>query len=210
MRVYGVANIKGGCGKSSVILNLALYHVRKGDRAIFLDLDEYQASSSYLEATGLGGVEEDAPLYCPVMPKRPVLDDILVDLEKRFPDAVVFVDTPANSTELISQLGMNADQVFIPLLPDPMSRTMLMPTLKVLERSKKANPALKYCAVLIGASYQRRSLVRGVEQALGEVELPLARSYIPDRVALTGNFGKAVVVSEYAELYHELFGGTHE
>ncbi|MCD0159802.1 ParA family protein [Deinococcus sp. 6YEL10] len=214
MEVYGACNIKGGSGKSSLILNLArrryeLEQQRGTPRHItFIDLDEFQSSSIALTAMGLGGEGESAAIHCPIIPRRPVLDTMLVEIEDANPDAIVFVDTPANSTELLSQLAVNANKVFVPVLPDPMSRTMLIPTLDVIRRAQKVNPALEVHAVLIGVSHNRRRLVQQAVDAVNETGVPLAATHIPDRVSITGNFGQHVSHPEYNALYTELFGGN--
>jgi len=118
-----IASRKGGCGKTTLVSNLAAYWAQKGKRTVVLDADR-QASSFHWCArrpeTVPGVLAIDAT-------RRGALDRIPVDAER------VLIDTPAGSdAESLAALLDSADAVLVPVLPSPIDLEATAPFLAEL------------------------------------------------------------------------------
>lgn len=109
MRTIMVLNAKGGCGKSTLVTNLASYYASKGNSVALADLDEQGSTMQWLEARqdvqpaiqGIAGW--DGPVRAPK-------------------DAdVLLYDTPAAvHGKQLTDLVRRAQTVVIPVLPSPL------------------------------------------------------------------------------------------
>lgn len=118
-----IASRKGGCGKTTLVSNLAAYWAQKGKRTVVLDADR-QASSFHWCArrpeTVPGVLAIDAT-------RRGALDRIPVDAER------VLIDTPAGSdADSLAALLDSADAVLVPVLPSPIDLEATAPFLAEL------------------------------------------------------------------------------
>ena len=109
MRTIMVLNAKGGCGKSTVITNLASYYATKGQRVALADFDVQGSSMQWLAAR---------PGTAPVIQGVPAWDSPL-----RTPKdtEVLLMDTPAAVYgKEIGDMVRRAQSVLMPVLPSPM------------------------------------------------------------------------------------------
>lgn len=118
-----IASRKGGCGKTTLVSNLAAYWAQKGKRTVVLDADR-QASSFHWCArrpeTVPGVLAIDAT-------RRGALDRIPVDAER------VLIDTPAGSdADSLAAFLDSADVVLVPVLPSPIDLEATAPFLAEL------------------------------------------------------------------------------
>ena len=109
MRTILVLNAKGGCGKSTISTNLAIYYAwEKEQKVVLADYDPQGSSMAWLEARG----EEWPEIQGIAAWKDPVRHGRDTD--------VIIMDAPArvHGSEL-TQLVRKADTILFPVLPSP-------------------------------------------------------------------------------------------
>ena len=109
MHVIAIASQKGGAGKSTLAVNLALLADRKGAPALLIDTDP-QASLTYWR--GLRDLR--TPILVPCRPKE--LPEVLDSAER---DGIewAFIDGPPHNRDDVAALMRVADLVVIPTRP---------------------------------------------------------------------------------------------
>ena len=140
MRVIVVGNEKGGAGKSTIAVHLAVALAHEGATVTVLDLDQRQQTMGHFFANRARWIgANDASLPVPERPAPPVdaagLDDVMAGAS----DFLV-VDTPGADTELSRAAHQRADLIVTPMndsfvdfdvlgVVDPVTLNLIRPSL---------------------------------------------------------------------------------
>ena len=162
MKSILIANPKGGCGKTTLAVNLAGYYARRGRRAALVDLDE-QASAM----TWLGLRPERHPRiqgWHAVQGGRSPLDH----------PEVVIMDGPARiKSAKLDKAVANAHVILVPVLPSLFDIQAVRPFLEALQ----AYPAVRRGTKRIGlvANRLRANTISShdLKEALRRLPLPV-------------------------------------
>ncbi|TCV96329.1 chromosome partitioning protein [Luteibacter rhizovicinus] len=102
-----VASSKGGCGKSTVVTQLAAYWTQAGKRTAVIDADRQHSSLRWA-----GRRPDNVPAVAAIEGSRKALDRVPEQTER------VIVDTPAGVTERdLEPYIEKADVLLVPVLP---------------------------------------------------------------------------------------------
>jgi chromosome partitioning protein len=127
MEVYVIANIKGGVGKSTIAVNLAIAKALEGKKTLLIDTDLQANSLSFVELRRQNGKDDITGFLLP----KPVIHKQIEDF-KNF-DAIV-VDTGAKDTQTFRSAIVTSyfyGKLIVPVLPSPYDVWTLEDTLKV-------------------------------------------------------------------------------
>ena len=152
--VIVVGNEKGGAGKSTVAVHLAVALLREGARVAAIDLDVRQQSMGHFFANRVAWSEaNNAPLPLP-LEMTPVADVPALDAAMARAADVVLIDTPGADTELARQAHRRANLIVTPMNDsfvdfdvlghvDPVSLEVVRPSLYALTvwEARKARAA---------------------------------------------------------------------
>ncbi|NNM61013.1 MAG: ParA family protein [Steroidobacteraceae bacterium] len=107
MRHIMVLNAKGGCGKSTLATNLAVYFAREGRRTCIADYDPQRSSLDWLAVR---------PADLPAIDGVPGFDEGIRNVPRN--TEVLVIDAPARvrGTEL-NELVRRAETILVPVLP---------------------------------------------------------------------------------------------
>lgn len=184
MKVISLANQKGGCGKSTIVINLALNLALQKKRVILFDTDPQKSSYETLQ------VREDK-LFKVVA----VYSDIYQTLEKYEPDYdYALIDTPPHDTEIVTVSVVCSDLVIIPVQDSPLDIRSTKVTVDLIRKAKALNPDLK-CYFLLSRIQPQTILAKELAEILkNRYETPILDTQISNRVAYKYSliYGKAV------------------
>lgn len=145
--IFTIGNTKGGVGKSTLALNLAVALSARGRRVWLVDGDRQGTTSM---AMGIRAAAGKLPLiHCSHLPDGKDLHAALVAEAGQF-DCVVVDAGGRDSTALRAALVLSA-VVVVPFAPRSLDMWALGDMCRLVDLARAANPALKACAVLSGA-----------------------------------------------------------
>lgn len=173
-RTIALANLKGGCGKSTLALNLAAGLVRRGSTTL-VDADPQGALLHWADWAGSDG---DLPALLQAG-KNPgaVLGQAVQDSH------YVVVDCPPSvDMDITGQCLQQADLVLIPVLPSPLDLWASAGTVAAVERARQDNPGLRAWLVL-NQTEPRSAMSRAIGGAVASLDVPVLDTRIRRRAA---------------------------
>ncbi len=170
---FAVANLKGGCGKSTLALNLAAGLTARGN-TVLLDADPQGTLVHWINFEDIEG-----------MPRVIAIDSDLPETMRQASDAnrFIVVDCPpalgsGNTETALKQV----DILLIPVLPSPPDLWGSARMVEAVREARQENPRLR--AYFVRNQVESRSaLSRAMRQALKTCELPVLESALGRRAA---------------------------
>ena len=124
MKIISVLNLKGGCGKTTIALNLAAALAEQGRRALVVDLDPQASAlrwaSQAPDTSGPGCHLRRDVVGRPVERGAARFKDKLLEAGKRLGAAVAVLDCPPELRDPALVAALLADVVLIPGTPSPL------------------------------------------------------------------------------------------
>lgn len=124
MKIIAMLNLKGGCGKTTISMNLAATLAELGRRAVVVDLDPQASAlrwaSQAVDTPGPGFNLRRDVLALPVERGAAQFKDKLLEVGKRTGAAVAVLDCPPELRDPALVAALLADLVLIPVTPSPL------------------------------------------------------------------------------------------
>ncbi len=184
MKVISLANQKGGCGKSTIIINLALTLALQKKRVILFDTDPQKSSFDTLQ------IREDQLLKVVT-----VYSNIYKMLEKYEPYYdFAFIDTPPHDTDNVTISIICSDLVLIPVQDSPLDIRSSKVIVDLIHQAKTINPDIMEF-FLLSRIQPQTTLARELAEILkNKYKTNLLATQISNRVAYKYSliYGKAV------------------
>ena len=188
MKAVAVVTQKGGAGKTTVSLNLAVAAEAEGERVLVLDLDPQRSAHAWYE---------DRQTYTPV-----VLAIDATNIVKALPQAMdialregftlVIIDTPGRDALAVNAAMQASDLCLVvtrPTLADLRAQWATVEALKRLE-GKRAAFVLNQC------HYNGRRAEAVKQGALAAFPFPVIDAYLANRVDYQDAYANALGVTE--------------
>lgn len=190
--VIGVINLKGGCGKSTIAVNLACELARDGDAVLLLDNDSQGTTSHWLSHGRL-------PVQGEFMPLENEEDgEKLMRAVTTRNERYVVLDSPAHVGAAAQTAGKIADLVLVPVTA---SGVDLVATQAVVELIRQARVLRRggapKCLIIPSKIDRRTDAGRKIDeqvQSFGESVGPA----IHQRTAFVDAFGAGRWIGDYA------------
>jgi chromosome partitioning protein len=199
---------KGGVGKSSLAIALAVEGVLRGHRILLVDGDRDQATCLTWAETA---VAQQQPVPTVVglgagMHQPDQLPRLAADYD------LTLVDTPGRLGDVQRAALISCDVALIPVSPSVTETWALAPTLAVIEAARAIHPVLQPAIVLTRAN-AATALARAARDNLKATTLPIFRSQLGARIAWmechalgksVPNYAKGPAAQELKAVYDEL------
>ena len=128
MKKIAVANIKGGCGKTTIATNLACIAAGKGSKVVIIDADT-QGSSMKFRAM--------RPDNAPTLQAVSILTNTIHKDINSFSADYVFIDVGGRDSDLFRSALMAVDAIIIPVTPSQYDIWSSEDTLKVVQEVRE-------------------------------------------------------------------------
>ncbi len=170
--IITIGNQKGGCGKSTVTMNLALGTAALKYKTALIDADIQKSCLETLQ----GHTKEHLTTY--------EAGEGLHRFAKSLDDEYVFIDTPPHSNTIMYQAIAVADLVIIPLQPSPLDIRSARRTVAVCRDIQEKLGKRLPCYFLLNKINPRTTLGREVEGHLRNLyHFPILQSRLQNRIA---------------------------
>src|SRR5262245_54151996 len=190
--VIAVVNLKGGCGKSTIAVNLACELASAGDSVLLVDNDSQGTSSHWLSHGRL-------PIRGEFMPLENEDDgERLVRAVATRTEQYVVLDAPAHVGAATQAAGKIADLVLIPVTA---SGVDLLATGAAVELIRKARTIRRggapKCLIVPSKIDRRTDAGRRIDEQLGSFGEAVAPT-VNQRTAFVEAFSAGLWIGEYA------------
>lgn len=197
MKAIACISQKGGVGKTTISINLAVAAARDGKQVVLLDLDPQQSAARWSRLRN-----DDNPLIIPA--HAPNLAELLKKAEDGGADLVI-IDTAPKSENASLTAAKLADFILIPTQPSSLDLDAIGDTVQIVRLADK--PA----AIILTNTKPRSVLADMAADAIAEYGLPVVPVRLGSRVAFVKSLadGKGLVefepngpsAKEISELY---------
>lgn len=186
--IITIAQQKGGAGKTTLAIHLALAWAAAGKRVAVIDIDPQASLSTWFQVRNKRLNGNGATIDAMAVAGWRVTAEI--ERQARSHD-VVLVDSPPHA-ETEARVAVRAGQlVLVPVQPSPMDFWATKPTLD-LARAEKV-PAL----LVLNRVPARAKLTDAMLEFFQTLDVPLAEAQIGNRVALAAALNKGQGILEY-------------
>lgn len=187
MMIISLLNQKGGVGKTTLAVNLAMGLAIAGNRVMLMDADP-QGSS----LTWSGNREGEAPFPVVGIPK-PTLHKELPKLVNNYD--FIIVDGPPRVYDVTRSAILASDLIIIPVTPSPYDVWATEETVKLIAEVKAFKESLK-SFFMINRKIMNTVIGRDVIDALAAYDIPVMKSQICQRVGFAETAGEGKTVLE--------------
>ena len=178
MQIVTIGNLKGGTGKSTFAVNLAVAAEGRGIRTVIVDLDPQQSAGKWGDQRS---TEHPAVLSAQASRLQPVLREA-----ERLGAALVVMDTAAHEPGILMPAIDAATVVLIPCRPSGMELQHVLETAQlVAERRKRV-------AVVLNAVPARAHELDEASSFVAKLGVPLAPLFLSELRA----YGRAVTAAQ--------------
>lgn len=184
MKTVAIISQKGGSGKTTIAVHLAVCAELHGQATLILDLDPQASASSWLARRG-----EDAPEVIAAEPSQ--LAGLLKKAEAGGAGLVI-IDTAPHSDRTAALAAQLADVVLIPCRPSAFDVDAITSTLNITKLSNASGKA----AVVLNAIPPRGEYAEEVREGLSEVAT-VAPIHLYQRAAYFNAVNDGRSVEEY-------------
>lgn len=190
--IVTVGNVKGGVGKTTLSINLAIALASSGRDVLLIDGDEQGTAAAFTE---LRTEEKGSPGYTAVVLQGAAIRTQVRQLVPKYAD--IIIDVGGRDTGSLRAALTVSDVVLIPVKPRSFDLWGVDQTADLVKEAREINEELRAVAVLNEADAQGKDNEAAL-QALSEVEgLETAPALIVRRKAFPNAAAAGLSVLEY-------------
>lgn len=185
MRTLAIVSQKGGAGKTTLALHLAVEGARRGERTLLIDLDPQASTGRWADRRQGREVDVD------VASEQSARLDAALTAAAKEGYQLVILDTAPNADQTALRAARPADLVLVPCRPSILDLDAIVATLDLCLIAKA--PA----AVVLNAAPVRSRVVDGAEAAVREIGGTVCPVVVHERVAFRHALVDGRVAQEY-------------
>jgi chromosome partitioning protein len=184
--IITLTNQKGGCGKSTVAINLALGTAALNYKTALIDADEQKSCIDTLQDHPKSNLS--------IYEAGTDVEELVAKLKDEF--HFIFIDTPPHSHHIMYQAMAVSDFIIIPLQASPLDIRSAKRTIDACEKVQKKVGHIIPCYFLLNRVNPRTKLSKEIGAYIRELyTVPLLQSRLHNRVAYAQSLmhGKSVI-----------------
>lgn len=186
MRTIALISSKGGAGKTTLALALAVQAEQAGLPTVLLDLDPQGSAASWSDARGSNTPPDVVPAQAARLP------GLLASAERQGAKLAV-IDTPPNADNAALAAAKAADLVLIPCRPSALDLAAIAASVRLAQEI-----ASKPVFIILNAVIPRTMVADEAERSLAEAGLTVAPVRIVQRMDHVTPIGSGRVAAEAA------------
>ena len=175
MPTIAVCNQKGGCGKTTIAINLAQAFVIDGQGVLLVDLDPQGSASDWSSIGPAPGPDFEVQEM-----ERGYLLRQARALRRQFD--VVLIDCPPQFSEPSAAAIRVADLVLVPVQPSPFDVWATDAIVELIQARQLASGGQPRAAYVVSRAISNTALQRSLAEALGKQDLPMLAAGTTQRV----------------------------
>ena len=189
MQILAITSQKGGVGKTTLAMNLAVAAAATGRPTIIFDLDPQGSAAAYHDSRMANGGNAQPKVSC-IQPVR-----LPHELKAAMSDgyALAIIDTPPNVSGDAVHISQAGDLILIPVKPSAIDLNAIRSTIGIAKQTGRPSAVvLNLCRHNGSLPYEARDLIEN------DFEFPVASQTVGDRVAFVhaATTGLSVLESE--------------
>lgn len=195
MTIISVLNLKGGCAKTSTVVNLGGILSEKKKRPILIDLDDQQSATHWAQQ---GGEKFPFPVIPLSVESASKVKKEIDKLCKEHKADTILIDTPPQLEDDALIAALLSDVVLIPVSPSPLDLWAAQQAVNTIKDAREERGGKLPKAILIPSRVMNRtSLSKDIKGSLKAFGEPVAPS-ISLRVAVAEAGIAGLPVGQYA------------
>ncbi len=189
--VIAVVNLKGGCGKSTIAVNLACELASGGNRVWLVDNDSQGTATHWLKHGQL-------PIEGQFMPLENEEDgERLIRTVASRKDRYVVVDAPAHVRAAALAAGKIADLVLIPVTASGIDLVATRSAVDLIREARTMRGGTPKCLVVPSKIDRRTDAGRHIDERLNDFGEPVGPA-VHQRTAFVESFGAGKWIGEFS------------
>lgn len=193
--VIASLNLKGGCGKTTVALNLAGIFAEKKKRPLLIDLDDQQSAFHWASQGGDKFPFPVIPLTCETAAK---VKGEIESLSKKYKADIVVIDTPPQLEDDALIAALLSDIILIPVSASPLDLWAAEKAVQMIREAREERGGKLPKAILVPSRLiSRTSLAKDIKGSLKAFGEPVAPS-IFSRVGIAEAAIAGLPIGSYA------------
>lgn len=189
MRVWTVLSQKGGSGKTTLVLHLAVAAIEQGSAVSIIDLDTQRSAEKWAELRERKA-RKSAPAIVHGLPHD---IDNMIEAAREAETDLVIVDTPPATNNTTLRAGGVADMIIVPTRSSTLDVEALRETLQALADSNK----LERTVVVVNAPSADKAMIGEIRRVAREdFGVPIVAREVAHAEALATSLGKGKGITE--------------